>query len=126
LIWTGTGCCIPEKIKKACPISLAGESPPSGNGKGAIKRNADMNLEDIEKEMKKMVGSLDRGTRLEAVLKEEKEYRLILTKGTHSERAVIAEDLMEDFLERGKRGQEVKKAVGKVISMLTLMAQKRR
>jgi len=85
-----------------------------------------MNPEDIEKEMKKIVGALDRGTRLEALLKEEKEYRLILTKGTHSERAVIAEDLMEDFLERGKRGQEVKKAVGKVISMLTLMGQKRR
>jgi hypothetical protein len=100
--------------------------PPSGNGKGSKKRNAKMNPEDIEKEMKKIVGSLDRGTRLEAVLKEEKEYRLILTKGTHSERAVIAEDLMEDFLERGKRGQEVKKAVGKVVSMLTLMAQKRR
>ncbi len=85
-----------------------------------------MNPEDVEKEMKKMVASLDRGTRLEAVLKEEKEYRLILSKGTQSERAVIAEDLMEDFLERGKRGQEVKKAVGKVISMLTLSAQKRR
>ena len=85
-----------------------------------------MNPEDIEKEMKKIVGSLDRGTRLQAVLKEEKEYRLILTKGTHTERAVIAEDLMEDYLIRGKRGQEVKKAVGKVISMLTLMGQKRR
>jgi hypothetical protein len=85
-----------------------------------------MDLEKIEEDLKKIVRSLDKGTRLEAVLKEEKEYRVILTKGTHSERAVIAEDLMEDFLERGKRGQEVKKALGKVISMLTLMGQKRR
>jgi len=85
-----------------------------------------MDLEKIEEDLKKIVRSLDKGTRLEAVLKEEKEYRVILTKGTHSERAVIAEDLMEDFLGRGKRGQEVKKALGKVISMLTLMGQKRR
>jgi len=84
-----------------------------------------MDQEKIEEEMKKIVQSLDKGTRLEAVLKEGKEYRLILSKGTHSERAVIAGDLMEDFLERGKRGQEVKRAVGKVVSMLTLMGQKR-
>jgi hypothetical protein len=84
-----------------------------------------MDPEKIEEEMKKIVRSLDKGARLEAVLKEEKEYRLILSKGTHSERAVIAEDLMEDFLERGKRSQEVKRAVGKVVSMLTLMGQRR-
>lgn len=85
-----------------------------------------MDQEKIEKEIKKIVGILDKGTRLEAVLKEEKEYRLILSKGTHSERAIIAEDLMADFLEKGKRTQEIKKAIGKVISMLTLMSQKRR
>jgi len=34
--------------------------------------------------------------------------------------------LAEDFLERGKRGQEVRKAIGKVISKLTLMGQRRR
>ena len=84
-----------------------------------------MDQEKVEEEMKKIVRSLDKGARLEAVLKEEKEYRLILTKGTRSERAVIAEDLMEDFLERGKRSQEVKRAVGKVVSMLTLMGQRR-
>jgi hypothetical protein len=85
-----------------------------------------MDQERIEEEMKKIVRSLDQAARLEAVLKEGGEYRLILSKGTHSERAVIAEDLMEDFLERGKRGHEVKKAVGKVVSMLTLMGQRGR
>lgn len=93
--------------------------------RGAIRRSLEMDQEKIEMEMKKIVRSLDKGARLEAVLKEEKEYRLTLSKGTHSERAVIAEDLMEDFLERGKRGQEIKRAVGKVVSMLTLMGQKR-
>ena len=36
-------------------------------------RSSEMEQEKIEEGMKKIVGSLDRGTRLEAVLKEEKE-----------------------------------------------------
>ena len=87
---------------------------------------SDMDLEKIEEEMRKIVGSLDKGTRLEAVIKEEDEYRVMLSKGVHSDRAALSGDLLEDFLERGKRGQEVKKAIGKVISKLTLMNQKRR
>ncbi len=85
-----------------------------------------MDQEKIEEEVRKIVGSLDKGTRLEAVIKEEGEYRVILSKGVHSDRAALSGDLLEDFLERGKRGQEVKKAIGKVISKLTLMNQKRR
>jgi hypothetical protein len=87
---------------------------------------SDMDLEKIEEEMRKIVGSLDKGTRLEAVIKEEDEYRVTLSKGIHSDRAALSVGLLEDFLERGKRGQEVKKAIGKVISKLTLMNQKRR
>jgi hypothetical protein len=85
-----------------------------------------MDLEKIEEEVRKIVGVLDKGTRLEAVIKEEGEYRVVLSKGLHSDRAALSGDLLEDFLERGKRGQEVKKAIGKVISKLTLMNQKRR
>jgi len=85
-----------------------------------------MDLEKIEEEVRKIVGALDKGTRLEAVTKEEGKYRVILSKGVHSDRAALSGDLLEDFLERGKRGQEVKKALGKVISKLTLMDQKRR
>jgi len=87
----------------------------------------DMELEKIEEEIKKIVGSLDKGTRLEAVIKKEEDgYRVMLSKGVHSDRAALSGDLVEDFLERGKRGQELKKAIGKVISKLTLMNQKRR
>ena len=85
-----------------------------------------MDLEKIEEEVRKIVGFLDKGTRLEAVIKEEGEYRVILSKGVHSDRAVLSEELLGNFLEQGKRGQEVKKAIGKVISKLTLMNQKRR
>jgi hypothetical protein len=85
-----------------------------------------MEPDKIEEAMKKMVESLDKGTRLEAVLEEKDEFRVILSKGTHSDRATFSRELLEDFLERGKRGHEVKKAIGKVISKLTLMGQKRR
>ncbi|MGD0625440.1 MAG: hypothetical protein ABSB32_12050 [Thermodesulfobacteriota bacterium] len=86
----------------------------------------EMDLDKIEEAMKKMVGSMDKGTRLEAVLEDKDEFRVILSKGTHSDRATLSRELLEDFLEGGKGGHEVKKAIGKVISKLTLMGQKRR
>jgi hypothetical protein len=87
---------------------------------------SEMDQEKIEEAMKKMVESLDKGTRLEAVVEENDEFRVILSKGTHSDRATLSRELAEDFLERGKRGHEVRKAIGKVISKLTLMGQRRR
>jgi ribosome-associated translation inhibitor RaiA len=85
-----------------------------------------MDLEKIEEAMKKMVESLDKAARLEAVLEDKDEFRVILSKGTHSDRATLSREVLEDFLERGKGGHEVKKAIGKVISKLNLSAQKRR
>ena len=86
---------------------------------------SNMDLEKIEEAMKKMVESLDKGTRLEAVVEEKDEFRVILSKGTHSDRATLSRELVEDFLERGKRGHEVRKAIGKVISKLNLLGRKR-
>jgi hypothetical protein len=86
----------------------------------------EMDLEKIEEAMKKMAESLDKGTRLEAVLEDQDEFRVILSKGTHSDRATLSKELLEDFLERGKRGHEVKKAIGKVISKLNRMGPRRR
>jgi hypothetical protein len=85
-----------------------------------------MDLEKIEEAMKKIVESLDKAARLEAVLEDKNEFRVILSKGTHSDRATLSREVLEDFLERGKGGHEVKKAIGKVISKLNLSAQKRR
>ena len=87
---------------------------------------SDMDLEKIEEAMKKMVESLDKGTRLEAVVEDPDEFRVILSKGTYSDRATLSRELLEDFLERGKRGHEVRKALGKVVSKLTLLGQRRR
>ena len=86
----------------------------------------EMDVDKIEEAMKKMVGSMDKGTRLEAVLEDKGEFRVILTKGTHSDRATLSRELLEDFLEGGKGGHEVKKAIGKVISKLNLMGQRAR
>jgi ribosome-associated translation inhibitor RaiA len=85
----------------------------------------EMELDKIEEAMKKMVGSLDKGARLEAVVEDKDEFRVILSKGSHSDRATITRELLEDFLERGKRGHEVRKAIGKVISKLNQMSRKR-
>ena len=85
-----------------------------------------MDLEKIEEAMKKMVESLDKAARFEAVLEDKDEFRVILSKGSHSDRAALSREALEDFLERGKGGHEVKKAIGKVISKLTLAAQKRK
>jgi hypothetical protein len=86
---------------------------------------SNMDLDKIEEAVKKMVESLDKGTRLEAVVEEPDEFRVILSKGTHSDRAALSRELLEDFLERGKGGHEVRKAIGKVISKLNLMGRKR-
>jgi len=84
-----------------------------------------MDTEKLEDAMRKMVESLDRGARLEAVVEEPDEFRVIISKGTHSDRAALSRELLEDFLERGKRGHEVRKALGKVISKLNLVGRKR-
>ena len=85
-----------------------------------------MDMEKLEEAMRKIVESLDKATRLEAVVEEKGEFRVILSKGTHSDRAALSPELLEDFLERGKGGHEVRKALGKVVSKLTLMGQRRR
>ncbi len=85
-----------------------------------------MDLEKIEEAMKKMVESLDKTAHLEAVLEDEDEFRVILSRGTHSDRAILSKEVLEDFLERGRGGHEVRKAIGKVISKLNLAAQKRK
>jgi len=84
-----------------------------------------LDLERIEEELRKVVASLDKGTRLETVLAEEDEYRVVLSRGTHSDRASLSKELLEGFLESGKGRQEVKKVLGKVVSKLTLMARRR-
>ena len=80
----------------------------------------------ITEEVKKMVAALDKEARLEAVVEEEEEFRVTLSRGNHSDGVTLSKELVEDFLLRGKRGHELKKALGKAVSKLTLMGQRKR
>ncbi len=85
-----------------------------------------MEKEKMEDAVKKMLNSLDKGVRLETVTEEEDGFRIIISRGTHSDWAAITKEVLEDFVERGKGGHEVKKVLGKVVSKLNIAAQKRR
>lgn len=50
----------------------------------------------------------------------------ILSKGSHSDRANLSQDLLDGFLNRGEGEKELRKALGKVIGKLNRMVQKRR
>jgi len=80
----------------------------------------------IAEEVKKMVAAVDKEARLEAIVEEEDEFRVTLSKGNHSDGVTLSKELLEDFLFRGKRGHELKKALGKAVSKLTLMGQRRK
>jgi len=82
--------------------------------------------EKIEKELGKIVQSLDKGVHLETTLEEEGGWVAILSKGSHSDRANLSQDLLDGFLNRGEGEKELHKALGKVIGKLNRMAQKRR
>jgi hypothetical protein len=84
-----------------------------------------MELEKVEDALRKMVTSLDKGIRLETVDEEEDAYRLVLGKGNHSERGTIDRPLLEAYLAAGKNLPEIKKVLGKVISKLNRLAQRR-
>ena len=84
-----------------------------------------MKQERIEEEVKKIVQSMDKGVYLEAILQEEGGWVAILSKGSHSDRANLSQELLEGFLNRGEGEKELHKALGKVIGKLNRVAQKR-
>ncbi len=84
-----------------------------------------MDLAVIEEGLKKTVESLDRGARLETVLEEGEEYRVILSKGNHSDRATFSRELLEGFIQESRGGHEVKKILGRTISKLNRMGRPR-
>jgi hypothetical protein len=74
----------------------------------------------------KIVQSLDKGIHLETILKEEEGWVAILSKGSHSDRANLSQELLDGFFNTGQGEKELRKALGKVIGKLNRMAQKRR
>jgi len=82
--------------------------------------------EQIEEMLKKIIASLDKGVHCNAITEEGDEWRIILSKGIHSDRADLSKKMLEDFSQSGKGGQEIRKTLGKVISKLNRLAKKRR
>ena len=85
-----------------------------------------MDQEKVEKELGKIIQSLDKGVHLETTLQEEGGWVAILSKGNHSDRANLSQGLLDDFLNKGAGEKELRKTLGKVIGKLNRMAQKRR
>ena len=85
-----------------------------------------MGQEKIQEELGKIVQSLDKGVHLETILEEEGGWVAILSKGSHSDRANLSQELLDGFLSKGEGEKELHKAFGKVIGKLNRMAQKRR
>ena len=84
-----------------------------------------MDQEKIQEELGKIVQSLDKGIHLETILQEEGGWVAILSKGSHSDRANLSQELLDGFLTKGEGEKELHKALGKVIGKLNRMAQKR-
>jgi ribosome-associated translation inhibitor RaiA len=89
-------------------------------GTGAVDQ------EKIEEKLGKMIQSLDKGIHLETILQEEGGWVAILSKGSHSDRAELSQELLDGFLNRGEGEKALRQALGKVIGKLNQMAQKRR
>jgi len=91
-----------------------------------------LDVQKVEEAMKRMIPAVDKGARLEAVIirleaviMEEEEVRVIVAKGTQSDRVTFPGELMNDFLKKGVKGQEIRKGIGKVVSKLNRMSQRR-
>lgn len=84
-----------------------------------------LDMQKVEEAMKRMIPAVDKGARLEAVIMEKEEVRVIVAKGTQSDRVTFSSELMNDFLKKGTKGQEIRKGIGKVVSKLNRMSQRR-
>ncbi|MCX5906847.1 MAG: hypothetical protein NTY64_06590 [Deltaproteobacteria bacterium] len=80
-----------------------------------------------EDPIRKIIQSLDKGVHLETILQEEDGgWVAIVSKGSHSDRAILSKDLMDGLVARGEGEKELRKALGKVVGKLNRMAQRRR
>ena len=85
-----------------------------------------MDMAMIEEALRKIAESMDKGVRLETLMEENGKWTVILSKGNHSDKANLSQELLEGFLQTGKGGKELRHALGKVIAKLNRMAQRRR
>jgi hypothetical protein len=93
---------------------------------GEEKMTDQKDIEKMEESLRTMIQSLDKGVHLETLLSEEGVWAAILSKGSHSDRAILSQDLLDGFFVRGEGEKDLRKALGKVVGKLNRMSQRRR
>ena len=83
---------------------------------------ADTTFEHIEEALRKTVRQIDKSVQVAAVEQSKKKtfYRVILIKDGKSGSAELKKDAVRQYLERGGKGQELKRALGKAVSHLSI------
>ena len=83
---------------------------------------ADTTFENIEEALRKTVRQIDKSVQVAAVEQSKKKtfYRVILLKDGKSGSAELKKDAVRQYLERGGKGQELKRALGKAVSHLSI------
>ena len=83
---------------------------------------ADTTFEHIEEALRNAVRKIDKSVQVAAVEQSKKEnfYRVILLKDGKSGSAELKKDAVRQYLERGGKGQELKRALGKAVSHLSI------
>ena len=83
---------------------------------------ADTTFEHIEEALRKTVRKIDKSVQVAAVEQSKKKtfYRVILLKDGKSGSAELKKEAVRQYLERGGKGQELKRALGKAVSHLSI------
>ncbi|MDX1708942.1 MAG: hypothetical protein R3274_10105 [Desulfobacterales bacterium] len=83
---------------------------------------ADTTFEHIEEALRKTVRQIDKSVQVAAVEQSKKKtfYRVILLRDGKSGSAELKKDAVRQYLERGAKGRELKRALGKAVSHLSI------
>ena len=87
---------------------------------------AEMTVEHIEETLRKEVRKIDKSVQVVAVEQSKKTdfYRVTLIKDRKSSSAELKKDVIEQYLSREGKGRELKRALGKAVSHLSIRYQR--
>lgn len=85
-----------------------------------------MTVEHIEETLRKEVRKIDKSVQVVAVEQSKKTdfYRVTLIKDGKSSSAELKKDVIEQYLSREGKGRELKRALGKAVSHLSIRYQR--
>ena len=87
---------------------------------------AEMTVEHIEETLRKEVRKIDKSVQVVAVEQSKKTdfYRVTLIKDGKSSSAELKKDVIEQYLSREGKSKELKRALGKAVSHLSIRYQR--